>query len=334
MKVVSLFSGAGGLDLGFKKAGFDIIWANEFDKTIWETYEKNHKNTYLEKRSISKLDIEKDIPDCDVIIGGPPCQSWSEAGSKKGIKDERGKLFFSFTEAIKIKKPKFFLAENVPGILAKRNEEALKDIISEMENNGDYKVYCKLLNAIDFNSCQERKRVIFIGVRNDFIKESKMSLSEIEKNIFPFKTSLKKTTISDVILDLKETVKPFKVEKSEVTNNEYLVMDFSPMFMSRNRIRKWSENAFTIQASGRHSPLHPDSGEMKKIGKDKFIFETPESVRRYSVRESARIQGFPDDFIFYYNDVLDGYKMVGNAVSVDMSYAIAKQLKTIFIDTK
>ena len=95
MKIVSLFSGSGGLDLGFEKSGFDIIWANEYDKSIWETYEKNHPNTVLDRRSIVDVD-STDIPECEGIIGGPPCQSWSEAGSLRGIEDKRGQLFYDF----------------------------------------------------------------------------------------------------------------------------------------------------------------------------------------------------------------------------------------------
>ena len=91
MKIVSLFSGAGGLDFGFEKAGFKTIWANEYDKTIWETYEKNFRKKILNKQSIKDVKISE-IPDCDGIIGGPPCQSWSEAGALRGINDERGKL--------------------------------------------------------------------------------------------------------------------------------------------------------------------------------------------------------------------------------------------------
>ena len=95
MNIVSLFSGSGGLDLGFEKSGFNIIWANEYDKSIWETYEKNHPNTELDRRSIVDVD-SPEVPDCDGIIGGPPCQSWSEAGSLRGIEDKRGQLFFDF----------------------------------------------------------------------------------------------------------------------------------------------------------------------------------------------------------------------------------------------
>ena len=127
MKIVSFFAGAGGLDLGFEMAGFDVVWANEYDKEIWETYEKNHKNTILDRRSI--VDIpSSDVPDCDGIIGGPPCQSWSEAGSKKGISDKRGQLFYEFKRILADKKPKFFLAENVSGMLLPAHKEALANI--------------------------------------------------------------------------------------------------------------------------------------------------------------------------------------------------------------
>ena len=116
-RVVSLFSGAGGLDKGFEQAGFDIIWANEYDSTIWETFQYNFPDTFLEKRSIRDVP-STDVPDCIGIIGGPPCQSWSEAGSLRGIDDARGKLFYEFIRILRAKKPLFFLAENVEGMLA------------------------------------------------------------------------------------------------------------------------------------------------------------------------------------------------------------------------
>ena len=95
MDIVSFFAGAGGLDLGFQKAGFNVVWANEYDKEIWETYEKNHPHTKLDKRSIVNIPSDE-VPECDGIIGGPPCQSWSEAGAMKGINDKRGQLFYDF----------------------------------------------------------------------------------------------------------------------------------------------------------------------------------------------------------------------------------------------
>lgn len=127
MKIVSFFAGAGGLDLGFEKAGFDVVWANEYDKDIWETYEVNHRDTVLDRRSIVDIPSEE-VPDCDGIIGGPPCQSWSEAGSMRGIADKRGQLFYEFMRILADKKPKFFLAENVAGMLVEKHREALENI--------------------------------------------------------------------------------------------------------------------------------------------------------------------------------------------------------------
>lgn len=166
MKIVSFFSGAGGLDLGFEKAGFDVIWANEYDKEIWETFEKNHKKTVLDRRSIVDVPSE-DVPDCDGIIGGPPCQSCSEAGALRGIADKRGQLFFEFMRILADKKPKFFLAENVSGMLLPAHREALAKI-KQMFIDIGYNLSFELLNASDFGVPQDRKRVFFIGYRKDF----------------------------------------------------------------------------------------------------------------------------------------------------------------------
>ena len=139
MRIVSFFAGAGGLDLGFQKAGFNVVWANEYDKDIWETYERNHKNTTLDRRSIVNIE-SNEVPECDGIIGGPPCQSWSEAGSKRGINDKRGQLFFDFIRILKAKQTKFFLAENVSGMLLNRHSEALKNI-KQLFKEADYRMH-------------------------------------------------------------------------------------------------------------------------------------------------------------------------------------------------
>ena len=166
MKIISLFSGCGGLDLGFKKAGFKIIWANENDKNIIPTFKTNFPKVIIDTRSIEDID-PSEIPDCDGIIGGPPCQSWSEAGSLRGINDDRGRLFYDYVRFIKEKKPKFFLAENVPGILFNRNSSALKDIFNNFLNIG-YNVSFKLLDANNYGVPQTRKRVIIVGYPSSF----------------------------------------------------------------------------------------------------------------------------------------------------------------------
>lgn len=317
MKIVSFFSGSGGLDLGFKNSGFDIIWANEYDKSIWETYEKNHKNTILDKRSIVEID-PSEVPDCEGIIGGPPCQSWSEAGSLKGIEDKRGQLFFDFIRIIKEKKPKFFLAENVSGMMAPRHQEALSNIKCLLEECG-YNLSFKLLNTSDYGVPQDRKRVFFIGIRKDF--DFKYTFPS------PFK---EKSSLRDTIWDLRENVLKSKDknhtngDKCKVSNHEYLTGGYSTMYMSRNRVRSWNEQSFTIQAGGRHCPIHPQVPKMIKIEKNKQIFdpEYENLYRRMSVREVARIQTYPDDFKFYYKSLLDGYKMIGNSVPVQMAYVL------------
>lgn len=322
MKIVSFFAGAGGLDLGFRKAGFDVVWANEYDKEIWETYEKNHKKTTLDRRSIVDID-EHEVPDCDGIIGGPPCQSWSEAGSLRGINDSRGKLFFDFIRILEAKQPKFFLAENVSGMLASRHSEALKNIKRMFKSSG-YNLSFQLLNASDFNVPQDRKRVFFIGIREDLGFTFKFT------NIKYPKISLKET-----IGDLKSNVIPAldynksNKEKCLCPNHEYMIGGFSTIFMSRNRVRSWDEQSFTIQAGGRHAPLHPQAPKMKFIEKNKreFVAGKENLYRRLSVRECARIQTFPDDFIFHYENISAGYKMIGNAVPVKLAKIIAEDIK-------
>ena len=213
MKLVSFFSGSGGLDLGFEQSGFEVIWANEYDKSIWETYEKNHRNTVLDRRSIVKID-PSEVPDCDGIIGGPPCQSWSEAGSLKGIDDKRGQLFFDFIRIIKDKQPKFFLAENVSGMLAPRHQEALSNIKSLFEECG-YNLSFKLLNVSDFGVPQDRLRVFFFCFRKDFGFK------------YTFPTPFKeKITLKDSIWDIKNNV--LEAKEKNHTNGEncnFLIMN-------------------------------------------------------------------------------------------------------------
>ncbi len=325
MKIVSLFSGSGGLDLGFEKSGFDIIWANEYDKTIWETYEKNHPNTILDKRSIVKVE-SSDVPDCEGIIGGPPCQSWSEAGSLRGIEDKRGQLFFDFIRILRDKQPKFFLAENVSGMLAPRHQEALSNIKKLFEDCG-YNLSFKLLNSSDYGVPQDRLRVFFIGIRKDFDFR------------FEFPSPFdEKVSLKDSIWDLRNSVLQSEEknwtngDKCKIPNHEYLTGGFSTIFMSRNRVRSWDEQSFTIQAGGRHCPIHPQAPKMIKIEKNKQIFDPEHEnlYRRLSVREVARIQTYPDDFIFYYKSLLNGYKMVGNSVPVQLAYVLGSSIMNQF----
>ncbi|MHB9142763.1 MAG: DNA cytosine methyltransferase, partial [Paludibacter sp.] len=235
-RLVSLFSGCGGLDLGFEKAGFDVIWANEYDKDIWKTFELNHSQTILDKRSITQIEIDE-IPECDGIIGGPPCQSWSEGGAKRGIEDKRGQLFYDFIRILKSKQPLFFLAENVSGMLLDRHKDALEEIKQQFSDCG-YNLSFSMLNASDYNVPQDRKRVFFVGYRKDLNIKFE----------FPKPTSNKeKRTLTSAIADLQDSAIPSsngigKQQKvPKIPNHEYMTGDFSSIYMSRNRVRSWDE---------------------------------------------------------------------------------------------
>lgn len=323
MNIISLFSGAGGLDKGFEVAGFKTIWANEYDKEIWETFEKNFPDTILDRRSIRDVS-SKDIPECDGIIGGPPCQSWSEAGALRGIDDHRGQLFFEYIRILRDKRPKFFLAENVSGMLAQRHSEAIANIKEFFLESG-YRLSFKLLNAVDYGVPQDRKRVFFIGVRNDL------------GFTFEFPKPLQhKLVLKDCIFNVQDSALPAKNkqktngDKCILANHEYMTGGFSTIYMSRNRVRSWDEPSFTIQAGGRHAPIHPQAPKMKFIEQNKRIFiEGKEHLyRRLSVRECARIQTFSDEHIFYYDNLMAGYKMIGNAVPVNLAKHIAIKIKS------
>jgi DNA (cytosine-5)-methyltransferase 1 len=322
MDVVSFFAGAGGLDLGFQQAGFNVAWANEYDREIWETYDKNHLHTTLDRRSI--VDIQSsEVPDCDGIIGGPPCQSWSEAGMKRGITDKRGQLFYEFMRILADKKPKFFLAENVSGMLMPAHKTALENI-KEMFKDCGYELSFELLNVSGYGVPQDRKRVFFVGYRKDLgIK------FEFPKPTTP----ANKVTLQSAIGDLKDTALPANGNLTNgaacsVPNHEYLTGGFSSIFMSRNRVRSWDEVSFTIQAGGRHAPIHPQAPKMKLIRQDvrEFVKGKEDLYRRLSVRECARVQTFPDNFVFYYKNVGAGYKMIGNAVPVKMGQILAQKI--------
>lgn len=329
MNVISLFSGCGGLDLGFERAGFHIPVANEFDPTIFETFKVNHPNTHLvegDVRQITREDIAPYISgEVDGIIGGPPCQSWSEAGSLKGIEDARGQLFYDYIRILKEFRPKFFLAENVSGMLANRHNEAVQNIIGLFEEAG-YDVSLTMVNAKDYGVAEERKRVFYIGFRKDLgvnFVFPKGSTDDDDKKI----------TLRDIIWDLQETAVPAGDKNyhnpKAINNNEYFTGAYSPIFMSRNRVKGWDDQAFTVQASGRQCQLHPQAPKMVKFDKNdcRFVIGSEHLYRRMTIREVARVQGFPDDFQFIYKETNNAYKMIGNAVPVNLAYEIATAIR-------
>lgn len=344
--LVSLFSGAGGLDTGFEAAShleggvsFRTVWANEYDKAIWETYRSAFPGVELNTNSITKIvpsdliyQSGKSVIEASQktqqnfgLIGGPPCQSWSAAGSKRGVDDHRGQLFWDYIRILKAVKPLFFVAENVPGILAERNSQALQQILLDFGSSG-YDVKYAKLNAAYHNVPEDRERVIFVGFRSDtngFDNFSFPKPSNFDEQGKPVKR-----VMADVaaLKELAISAQPFDAQNRSPNQNEYLEGGFSSLYLSRNRCRTWSEPSFTIQATGRHAPIHMDHGKMTKVDTDKFAFSEDLRVRRLTVRECAEIQTFPSDYPLVFSNVVEGYKMIGNAVPVNLAKAVAESI--------
>lgn len=326
MNVVSLFAGCGGLDLGFEQAGFNVVWANEFDQAIHPTYKLNHPNTKFCGDDIRTIKSE-DIPDCDGIIGSPPCQSWSVGGRGKGFDDERGKLFLDYIRIVEDKHPKFFLIENVAGILEDKHKEAFTMFLDRLKKAG-YDVSYSLLNTADYVIPQDRFRVFIVGTRKDLKVEY----------VFPESPGTPHVTLKRAIGDIIDSPEysegdiDTKISEHGFWNHDVYTGPYSSNYMHSNRVRSWDEVSFTIQAQASNAPQHPQApkmpmsvsgGRMFKIGYEHLY-------RRLSVRECARIQSFPDSFHLIYDNVKDGYKMIGNAVPPRMGKYLAKQFLSLF----
>ena len=242
MRVVSFFAGCGGLDLGFEQAGFQVVWANDLDQSVRDTYIRNHPNTKLVLGDINNVRPEE-IPDCDGFIGGPPCQSWSVAGKQRGLNDERGRLFLTYIDFIKEKNPKFFLIENVKGMLDTKFSDVFQDFINRLSSAG-YDVKWKLLDAVNYSIPQNRERVFLIGFR----KELNINY------VFPLPTSTEPVTLSKAIGDITENpVRYSGMEKVVVntqrSNHDVLATDFGSFYYRGNRRRGWQQPSFTIHAT-------------------------------------------------------------------------------------
>lgn len=325
MKVVSFFSGCGGLDLGFEQAGIEVIWANDNDPAVFETYLLNHPHTYLCRKDMRELTMEE-IPECDGFIGGPPCQSWSEGGKQLGLDDERGRMFLTYIHFIQAKQPKFFVIENVKGILSDKHFPTFKKMLGQLKDAG-YVVHYQLMNAAHYYVPQERFRVIVVGVRNDI--DVKYQFPKPDTSCF--------ITLRQAIGEITEEPRKYTLELVDMEYEKWLNHDvymgpFDDRYMARNRVRGWNEVSYTMQAKARNCPLHPQAPKMIYVSRDKQIFRPgyEHLYRRLSVRECARIQTFPDHFRFIYHDVCDGYKMVGNAVPPRLGRAIAESIKECF----
>lgn len=302
---VSLFCGAGGLDIGFEKAGYKTIWANDNDSDACKTHEMWSRAEVV-CGDITKLDISR-IPKSDIILGGFPCQGFSLSGPRK-IDDSRNVLYKYLVKLVKQNQPLAFIGENVKGLLTMGNGLIIDAIIEEFSLCG-YNVFYKLVNARKFGVPQDRERVILFGFRKD-----------LEINTFYMLSSNGETaTIADAIGHFP----PAKPE--EVCSAPY-----SSRFMSRNRKRDWSQVSFTIPAMSKQVALHPSSPDMVRLDRDLWKFGMSGVSRRFSWKEAAAIQTFPEGMEFF-GDLVSKYKQIGNAVPVKLAEYIGRSVRDHFL---
>ena len=305
---ISLFCGAGGLDMGFENAGFHVIWANDFDRDACATH-KSWSDAEVICGDIADIN-EMVIPDSDIILGGFPCQGFSLSGPRK-IDDSRNKLYKHYVRIVKEKRPFAFVGENVKGLLTMDNGRIMEAIVEDFSQCG-YDVFYRLLNASGFGVPEDRERVIIVGFRKD------LSVDTYE---FPQQSDTK-VTLREALMDIPSP------SPEDICNAPY-----SSRYMSRNRKRDWDDVSFTIPAMAKQVPLWPGSPDMVKIDKDKWEFGHDGETRRLSWMEAASIQTFPAALEFSGN-LTSKYKQIGNAVPVKLAEAIAGSVYDIILNRK
>ena len=295
----SLFCGAGGLDIGFERAGFHTVWANDFESDACKTHE-SWSNAKVVCGDIGKIDAT-DIPDTDIILGGFPCQGFSLSGPRK-IDDKRNVLYQHYVRIVKAKQPLMFVGENVKGLLTMGNGQIIEAIIQDFSDCG-YNVFYQLLNAKDYEVPEDRERVIIVGFRKDL---------GIERFEFP--------TPRKFMVTMAEALKNIP----EPTEDDVCSQPYSSRYMSRNRKRGWNDVSYTIPAMAKQVTLWPGSPDMIKLDKDVWQFGSG-VTRRFSWQEAAAIQTFPANLVFY-GDLTSKYKQIGNAVPCKLAEIVATQL--------
>ena len=311
IKVLSLFSGSGGLDLGFLATGkFEIIFANDFSKQACDTYKHNIGNHIIHD-DIANL---KDLPNADLIIGGPPCQGFSTANPKRSFDDPRNQLFKEYARIIGEVKPKMFLMENVSGMVTMQKGKVFELIKKELSSFG-YTLHDKLLNAKDYGVPQSRRRMIVIGVRNDIEYQF----------LFP-----KPTHTDDTFTTLGQALFNNPVDPKNINHIIGKLTD-----LNLKRIRHIPEGG-----SMKHCPPELQNNSdlnrsMRRLSRTKVShtivhnncdhYYHPTENRRITIREMARIQGYSDEYIFF-GSKSEQSRQIGNSVPVGLAKALAKQI--------
>lgn len=308
MRIVSLFSGAGGLDLGLVQAGHEIVWANDIFVDAVETYKRNIGN-HVDTRDISDIP-SGEIPDADVVVGGFPCQGFSVANWGRTVGDSRNRLYREMVRVVSDKRPRFFVAENVKGLVSLGKGAALENIIKDFNDVG-YRTYWKVLNSADYGAPQKRMRFVMLGVRADLDDNGVSFPPQVTHQSPDAKNKqegLKKwLTVGEALAHIPEPE-----NATHIPNHEY--------------------SKYKLRFNGHlgHRRIDPDLPAPTVTGRGDekggvVVLHHPNNHRRMSARELAAVQSFPDSFIFS-GTKTSAYRQIANAVPPKLGLAIGKML--------
>ena len=324
-RLVSLFSGCGGMDKGFEDAGYYRVWANDFDKDAQAVFRMNLGE--IDDRDITQVPVE-DIPDCDIITAGFPCQPFSNAGNRRGVYDARGELYLECLRIIESKKPKAVLFENVKGLLSSKHQSGKKliDVIKEDLEALGYRVNYKVVNASDYGVPQNRERMILIGLREDLNKTFEFPPVQEDKSRLTLRHIL------DIPEDVpNQTYWPYSPQAQSMIEQipeggSWKSIPYEKLSPRFQRIRDDMKRYHAPNFYRRFSRDEINGTITASAQPENCGITHPTQNRRYTIREIARIQTFPDDFIFIdetLKDIVAMYKVIGNAVPCHLAEVIA-----------
>ncbi len=327
---IELFAGAGGLALGLEKAGIRHLLLNEIDKYAAATLRKNRPHWNVVESDIKEVDFTPFLGQVDLLTGGFPCQAFSYAGKKRGFEDTRGTLFFEFARALKECQPKVFLAENVRGLLSHDKGKTLQTMLCVLDELGYHVFEPKVLKAVYYKVPQKRERLFIVGVKKEYQKNAKFHYPEPQTKIYTLKDVLKKGLLYDCDVP-KSPGQRYPKRKKEILDMvppggywRDLPLEIQKEYMQKSfylgggktgmaRRISWDEPCLTLTCS-------PAQKQTERCH--------PDETRPFEIREYARIQTFPDDWYFE-GSLTQQYKQVGNAVPVNLSYAIGKSIVSL-----
>lgn len=317
-KLISLFSGCGGMDLGFVQAGYDIIWANDFDHWSCKTYERNF-GPHIVEGDVENINFD-DIPDADIMTGGFPCQDFSMIWKRGGIETERGNLYSHFVKAVEKKKPKAFIAENVKGLITANKGKAISQIASDFAQLG-YKLDIDLYNFADYSAPQLRERVLIVGVRSDIDYEFTKPA--------PVRTPENYVTAGEALEGVEEV--PYNNEHQNIQEKTREMLKLIPEGGNFSNIP--SDSDYYVKGMISHVYRRLDRNKPSTTiiaggggGTWGYHYEEP---RPLTNRERARLFGYPDDFVFE-GSITQVRRQIGNSVPPVAAKVLAEHMLPLF----